>query len=58
MACCVVEAEELPAKHSLSAHRAESSQTRPFTYYSLSVADTHSKVNVYQEKWATVKGGK
>lgn len=52
MARCVVAAEELPAKHSLSAHCAESSQTRPFSYYFLSVGDTHSKASVYQEKWA------
>lgn len=50
----MVTTEELPGKHSLSAHRAESSQTRPFSYYFLSVAGTHSKANVYQEKWATV----
>lgn len=54
VARCVVTAEELPAKHSLSARCAESSQTRPFSYYFLSVADTHSKADVYQEKRATV----
>lgn len=41
-------------KHSLSAHHAESSQTRPFSYYFLSVAETHRKADAYQEKWATV----
>lgn len=42
-------------QHSLSIHRAESSQTRPFSYYSLSVAETRSKVNIYKEDgWATV----
>ncbi len=50
----MVTAKELPAKHSLSAHCAESSQTRPFSYYFLTVADTQSKANVYQEKWVTV----
>lgn len=56
VARCLVTAAELPAKHSLSAHCAESSQTRPFSYYFLSVADTHSKGNVYQKKkrWVTV----
>lgn len=53
-ACFVVTAEELPAKHSLSAQCAESSQTRPFSYYFLSVSVRHSKTDVYQEKWATV----
>lgn len=50
----VIAAEELPAKHSLSAHCAENSQTRPFNYYFLSVADTHCRANIYQERLATV----
>lgn len=55
--CCVVTSEELPGKkHSLSAGGAASSQTRPFSYYFLSAADTRSKTDVYQEKWE--KGGR
>lgn len=59
VARCVVTAEELPAQHSLSAHCAKSSQTRPFSYYFLSGADTHLKANIYQEKWSDcVRGEK
>ena len=50
----MVTAEELPAKRFLSARCAESSQTRPFSYYFLSVSDIPGKVYVYQEKRATV----
>lgn len=53
----MVTSEELPGKkHSLSAGGAASSQTRPFSYYFLSAADTRGKTDVYQEKWE--KGGR
>lgn len=54
VARCVVTEEELPGKHSLSACCEENSQTRPFSYYFLSVADTYSQADVYHEEWATV----
>lgn len=47
-ACCVVTTEELPRKCFLSACCAESAQTRPFSYYFLSVAERQK--NVYQKK--------
>lgn len=37
-------------KHSLSARRAESSQTRPFSYYFLSAADTRTAKQTFIKK--------
>lgn len=42
--------EELPRKHFLSARRAESAQTRPFSYYFLSVAERQKNVHQGEEE--------
>ena len=45
-ACSLMTAEELPAKTLFVDHGKKSSQTSLFSYYFLSVADTHNKAKI------------